>query len=368
WTATDASGNTATCEQTVTVTDNMPPVFAETLPVNGTFECNDIPNVAILTATDNCGTVEVTFNEVRKESSCIYNYSLERTWTATNRSGITTIHTQIITVQDTKAPVLATALQTSLSVNCDNIPVTPSLQFTDNCSATVDVKFSETNSYNETTKTDYEIVRTWTVKDACDNEAVFTQTIAVTLKNTVTQVSDRACTDDGTIDLNDYLTTNPSNGTWIITEGTAVLDDTIFNPEKVALGNYKFSYTSSANGCLNTTEVTIEIHNECIVLPCDDGKGMVISKVITPNGDTHNEFFTIKGIEFCNFIVELQIFNRWGAKIYENFNYKNDWNGFASSASVGKADKVPNGTYFYIINLKNSGLKPFSKAFYVGTK
>jgi hypothetical protein len=79
-------------------------------------------------------------------------------------------------------------------------------------------------------------------------------------------------------------------------------------------------------------------------------------------------YLTITGIEPCGFVVELQIFNRWGAKIYENFNYKNDWNGFAHSSSVGQADKVPNGTYYYIINLKNSGLKPFAKAFYVGTK
>jgi gliding motility-associated-like protein len=89
---------------------------------------------------------------------------------------------------------------------------------------------------------------------------------------------------------------------------------------------------------------------------------------MTPNGDNKNDFFTIELSNACNFTVELQIFNRWGAKIYENFNYKNDWNGVAHNSSVGKADKVPNGTYYYIINLKNSGLKPFAKAFYVGTK
>ncbi|NNF86515.1 MAG: hypothetical protein HKM26_08175, partial [Winogradskyella sp.] len=64
----------------------------------------------------------------------------------------------------------------------------------------------------------------------------------------------------------------------------------------------------------------------------------------------------------------IQIFNRWGAKIYEKSNYKNDWNGYVHSNSVGSADKVPNGTYYYIINLRNSGLKPFAKGFYVGTK
>ena len=123
----------------------------------------------------------------------------------------------------------------------------------------------------------------------------------------------------------------------------------------------------SNNGCLNTTEVNIEIHDECVVLPCGR-EDVIISKVVTPNGDGNNEFFTISGVDTCGFVVELKIFNRWGAKIYDNSNYQNNWNGFAHKSSVGKADKVPNGTYFYIINLKNSGLEPFAKAFYVGTK
>ena len=37
-------------------------------------------------------------------------------------------------------------------------------------------------------------------------------------------------------------------------------------------------------------------------------------------------------------------------------------------SSVGNAEKVPNGTYYYIINLKNSGLEPYRRLFYVGTK
>ncbi|VAV84965.1 internalin, putative, partial [hydrothermal vent metagenome] len=86
------------------------------------------------------------------------------------------------------------------------------------------------------------------------------------------------------------------------------------------------------------------------------------------NGDQYNEYFTVTGIESCGFTVEVQIFNRWGAKIFESSNYQNNWNGFAHSSSVGNSDKVPTGTYYYIINLKNSGLKPFAGPIYVGTK
>ena len=72
--------------------------------------------------------------------------------------------------------------------------------------------------------------------------------------------------------------------------------------------------------------------------------------------------------EDCGFTIDVMIFNRWGSKIYESNNYQNDWNGTAHGSSIGSSDKVPTGTYYYIVNLKNSGLKPFSGPIYVGTK
>jgi hypothetical protein len=54
--------------------------------------------------------------------------------------------------------------------------------------------------------------------------------------------------------------------------------------------------------------------------------------------------------------------------IYESKDYQNNWNAFTHGSSVGGSDKVPTGTYYYIINLKDSGLKPFAGPIYVGTK
>ncbi|PWH81409.1 hypothetical protein DIS18_14820, partial [Algibacter marinivivus] len=368
WTVTDGSGNTATCTQIVTVNDNEAPIFIETLPADETYECDSVPEADTLTATDPCGDVDVVLTETRTDDSCPSNYSLERKWVATDTNGLTTTHIQTITVQDTTAPVPTATIESSLAVNCENIPAVPTIEFTDNCSANVNVDFSETNTFNENNPSDYEIIRTWLVTDECDNQETYTQTISVTLVEFVDTVSDRACFDDGTIDLNDYLQNNQTGGEWTVIDGNVRLDENIFDPENVVLGIYKFSYAFNNDGCLNTTEVTIEIHEECVTLPCSDRNNVIISKVVTPNGDLYNEFFEINGIDACGFIVELQIFNRWGAKIYDNSNYQNNWNGFAHNASVGRAEKVPNGTYFYVINLKNSGLEPFAKAFYVGSK
>ena len=137
------------------------------------------------------------------------------------------------------------------------------------------------------------------------------------------------------------------------------------------LGDYVFTYTVGGD-CPTEAEVTITLDEECVVLPCGQ-EDVVISKAVTPTVvDGVNDFFTITGVEDCGYVIELQIFNRWGAKIYDNSNYQNDWNGTASNASVGNSGFVPTGTYYYIIKLIDSSggleLKPFTGPIYVGTK
>ena len=125
-------------------------------------------------------------------------------------------------------------------------------------------------------------------------------------------------------------------------------------------------YSITEGPCPKEVEVNVTIEDDWVVLPCC-AEDVVISKTVTANGDNYNEFFTIDGIEDCGFVIELQIFNRWGAEIYKNNNYQNNWNGSAHSSSAGSSGKVPTGTYYYVINLRNSGLEPFAGPIYVAT-
>ena len=227
---------------------------------------------------------------------------------------------------------------------------------------------------------DYQIIRTWTVSDACGNENIYTQTLQVSLDEVVSEVfAGDKCYDDGVVDLNQYLQTTNLTGVWEMVEGNteATLEENIFNPTVLEISSdfrpgsggidYVFKYTTTDNGCISVTNVSMNINAECTVLPCGS-EDVVISKAITPNGDQYNEYFEITGIELCGFVMDVKIFNRWGALVYESNNYQNNWNGISGSGSIGSAKTVPNGTYYYIVILKDSGLSPFTGPVYIGTK
>ncbi|MEZ4919982.1 MAG: HYR domain-containing protein [Saprospiraceae bacterium] len=179
WTATDACGNVQTAVQVITVQDVSDPVF-DFVPANTTVECDAIPGVGTPTATDNCdGDVEITYNgEVRTDGSCLYNYTLTRTWTATDNCGNTQTASQVITVQDTNNPSFL-SVPADVTVNCDAIPAVGTATAEDNCDPNVSVV------YNGETRTDgscintYTLNRSWTATDACGNQTTVSQNIEV---------------------------------------------------------------------------------------------------------------------------------------------------------------------------------------------
>ncbi|WP_412984808.1 gliding motility-associated C-terminal domain-containing protein [Pontimicrobium sp. IMCC45349] len=369
WTATDDCGNSTTHTQTINVQDTTAPTFNESLPVDATVECDNVPTEDTLTATDNCGDATVTFNEVTTDGACAGEYTLTRTWTATDDCGNSTTHTQTINVQDTTAPTLTTeGFESEITVTCGDIPEVPNLEFEDACSSSMTVDFEETSTFDGT-DSDYEIFRDWTVTDECGNTEIYTQTIMVIVQDDVTGSFTNLCIGDNfEYDLFELLSGDYSlGGTWTVTTGNATLDGSLFNPYELELGEYSFTYSDTESACPSDTEVFITLNDDCIVLPCGE-EDVEISKAVTANGDQWNEYFEVTGIEDCGFVIEVQIFNRWGALIYESTNYQNDWNGYAHKSSVGGSNKVPTGTYYYIVKLKNSGLKPFAGPIYVGTK
>ncbi|WP_322518528.1 gliding motility-associated C-terminal domain-containing protein [Chitinophaga sancti] len=186
WVAVDKCGNVSdTLRQTVTVKDTTGPVFNGTAPANVTVDCDKVPPAVTLTANDNCtpGTIIAKMVDTRQTISgakCSNTYQLTRTWTATDNCGNSTILKQIITVIDTTRPVFNTIPVADTTVNCDGVPGLPTITATDNCTASVSVKVSQTKVFLSTTcSNNYRLTRTWTATDDCGNVATMKQVITV---------------------------------------------------------------------------------------------------------------------------------------------------------------------------------------------
>ncbi|WP_317207446.1 T9SS type B sorting domain-containing protein, partial [Tenacibaculum finnmarkense] len=376
WILTDSCGNSTQKVQKITVKDNIKPTF--TVPndaiIYADSTCNFDSSVGktgdVSDESDNCDTtLSATFTDATIAGSCEGEKIITRTWNLTDDCGNSTEKTQKITVKDNIKPILVSSFEEVINVKCDAIPEIPTLEFSDNCSEnSTQINYEENNMFDGT-DSDYKIVRTWTVTDGCGNIAEFIQTINVTVKTVATRIADSKCNNDGIINLNDYIIDNTAlSGKWKVTQGDVFLsDEATFDPSNTTLGDYVFTYTISNEGCLKATEITININDDCMVLPCgqDDIK---ISKAVTPNGDSWNQFFEISGTESCGFVVNVKIFNRWGAKVFESNDYRNNWNGVSNGSTFGSDKILPTGTYYYIVLLENSGLKPFTGAIFLGTK
>ena len=90
----------------------------------------------------------------------------------------------------------------------------------------------------------------------------------------------------------------------------------------------------SVEGCVDTTCKEIEVVTAAIEIP----------NIFTPNGDGLNESFEIRYLDFFP-ENHLEVYDRWGVKIYEEENYHNNWT----------AQDAPDGVYYYILHVAYLG-------------
>ncbi len=80
---------------------------------------------------------------------------------------------------------------------------------------------------------------------------------------------------------------------------------------------------------------------------------LFIPEGFSPNGDGVNDLFVIRGTGAAT--ISLEVYNRWGHLVYNNDDYRNDWDGKPNAGTVisDNAAGVPDGTYYYVINLSD---------------
>jgi gliding motility-associated-like protein len=103
-----------------------------------------------------------------------------------------------------------------------------------------------------------------------------------------------------------------------------------------------FSHCFAVKAIENSTSNAAWSSHLCLETP----HPVSVPSAFSPNGDGVNDIWVINGIlSYPGSILE--IFNRWGEKVFEAAGYQNNWNGTFN----GK--RLPDGTYFYILDLRS---------------
>lgn len=76
---------------------------------------------------------------------------------------------------------------------------------------------------------------------------------------------------------------------------------------------------------------------------------------VSANTDGTNDTFFIDGLRDIFLYFDLAIYNRWGALIWEGNNNVPDWDGHSAKGLRIMGNEVPDGTYFYVLDLKDPG-------------
>jgi len=146
-------------------------------------------------------------------------------------------------------------------------------------------------------------------------------------------------------------------------EATLSLDVFANSPVTIA---WKDSTTLSCNDCFETAALPTESTIFTAVITSQEGcqievnqmvkvektKNIHIPNAFSPNGDGVNDFFTVFGGQsYVHNVKSLQVFNRWGAKVFSKTNMDiNDetqgWNGELGTAEIDM------GVYIYVAEIE----------------
>ncbi len=154
--------------------------------------------------------------------------------------------------------------------------------------------------------------------------------------------------------LDVFFTNNSENSVsykWIYGDGSDTLSldplqpvkHTYYNDPEVDPGltsRYEITLiTTSEELCQDSMKVIIEV----------DPSTIEVMNVFTPNDDTHNDYFMLDHVSLR--VLQVQIFNRYGEKIYEFFGESNairDWKGWDGKIRGTNRLASP-GIYPYVI-------------------
>ncbi|NSW95485.1 MAG: gliding motility-associated C-terminal domain-containing protein, partial [Bacteroidales bacterium] len=157
---------------------------------------------------------------------------------------------------------------------------------------------------------------------------------------------------DTTINTFDYtvqMVADPvfqgATGRWTLIEGSGSFSNENSNTTRItglSKGINKFMWTVTSGACKLEDMVEVWVYD------------MFIPEGFSPNDDSYNNRFIIKGLDLQNQDAELKIMNGAGTIVYSTSNLNNntweDWDG-----KNDKGIDLPEGTYYYLLRLVSKG-------------
>ncbi len=342
-TATGLNGCSATSlPVNVFIGDNTAPVITAPLNVTVTpnLGCEAIGvTLGSPVTSDNCSVASVS-----NDAPAIFPIGTTTvTWTVTDASGNTSTATQIVTVVDQTAPTALAPANVTVSSNnyCEATGVDLGLPFaTDNCTNNLVITNNAPATYPLGTTT-----VTWTITDAAGNITTVDQTVTVVdqtapvllLANTSVILDAAGYATIGFEDLDNGSFDNCGIA-------GAVLSQSAFDCSNV--GNNLVSVILTDNNGNQTTAqvmVTVVASDAC---GSSNWAGPNVPDAFTPNGNNYNDTWVIPGLEGYN-TKEMAVYSRYGTLVHYSGQYNNDWDG----TLLNTGTPVPDGTYYYILNL-----------------
>jgi gliding motility-associated-like protein len=326
---------------TVTIGDDVAPIIVAPINVNvnPNLGCTAV-GVALGTpvVSDNCAVASVTNNA----PSLFPIGTTTVTWTVTDASGNTATATQLVNVVDQVAPEATAPADVTVNINnfCAATGVnlgTP--EATDNCTIASIANDAPASFPIGTT------VVTWTITDATGNFTTVTQNVTVVDTEAPVVVLQSAAVQldaNGLGVLSFEAIDNGSSDNCGI--ATVSIDQTTFDCSQVGFNTVTVTITdNSGNQSVGTVVINVIASDAC---GSDNVAGSNVPDAFTPNGNSINDTWVIPGLEGYN-TKQMAVYSRYGTLVYYSAAYANDWDG----TLMGNGVAVPDGTYYYILNL-----------------
>ena len=401
FTVSDTCVSSISYTQEIRVEDREAPVFVGTLPQSLTIEEGQaVPVQATLTATDTCGTAEVTSSR-REEKTAGKLSKVIYSWTATDACGNQVSHTQIISItpkpEPTPEPLTFVTTPQNITLSCGQ-PLPSVVYPTVKGGCTPSITYKEEIKGKSCANT-YLLERIFTVSDTCVSSISYTQEIRVEDREAPVFVG--ILPQSLTIEEGQAV---PVQATLTATDSCGTAEVTSSRQEEKTAGKlskviYSWTATDACGNQVRHTQIisitpkpepTPEPKPEPEPTPTPTPEPKPLPPTpnpipepqpvpeVTPEREEVKVYngvsVEVGGENYFKVVhtdegkpIHLQIYNEMGLKVYESEHYQeNDdyFKGYSNvNGVVGKGNRLSQGTYFYLLYYYYKGVQQLKKGF-----